>query len=784
LRFGQIGQDYTRDSRHNCRAKIISASMNKPFSAVLSVRTTIAVVLLVSLGSVLPLRATAQTFNDVAADYWAYSFIETLVGNGVTAGCGNDIYCPEDVVTRAQMAVFLERGMNGSSFSPPAATGNVFLDVGPSDFAASFIEQLALDGITAGCGNNNYCPNTTVTRDQMAVFLLRSKYGAFHSPPAATGVFSDVPTNHWSAAWIEQLAAEGITAGCGNGNYCPDNPVTRAQMAVFLVRTFGLIAPPQDSDNDNVADSVDNCINVPNGPNEPDPDGNQADLDGDGQGNSCDSDMDGDSLLNDNEALIGTDPRNFDTDGDGATDSIDACPLDPNETRDTDNDGICDRSEFGVSIDEIKVSPYALWDDEVGVNEVTVTTYAASGNDFTLKACYVDDLPGSLGGYFEEAMYNDGTHGDAVEDDDYWSLTFVPQNSKPTSLRLFNGKVDNIYLSICVYDANGDQIGTDNPIDLHAEIGIVSHSETASAVQVAENMVATDAMVNIVSSDPVEQFGQHVQNVAKLFFETYPNDQFDFLVIFDTKSSGDAVPRSRAVSNSTVGLGAIPLFDNTSEFGATDVLKTVVHQNNRVVGSVINHELGHHWGVFYRDDQLYLESVLEPAHWGISTHIGVMGPGPFLKDDGNGGFLVTYANNNSGTPFSNNFSLLELYMMGLATRNEVMPLRFMADASYPDLDTIVPESSTILVSIDDIIAAYGERIPRAADSQKSFTAAFIVVSESFISEVEYTLTSVVARHFGSTAEVVFHDNQDSPSFSAATEFRATLETALPAVGQQ
>jgi len=49
-----------------------------------------------------------------------------------------------------------------------------------------------------------------------------------------------VPLNYWAVHWIEQLAAENITAGCGNGNYCPDATVTRDQMAVFLVRTFGL----------------------------------------------------------------------------------------------------------------------------------------------------------------------------------------------------------------------------------------------------------------------------------------------------------------------------------------------------------------------------------------------------------------------------------------------------------------------------------------------------------------------------------------------------------------
>jgi len=163
-----------------------------------------------------------------------------LAISGITAGCGNINYCPLSPVSRTQMAVFLERGMHGSNYSPPAASGNVFLDVGAGDFAAAFIEQLFQDGITAGCGNNNYCPNATVTRDQMAVFLLRAKYGSSYTPPPATGVFGDVDLSHWALHFIEQLAAEGITAGCGNGNYCPEAPVNRDQMAVFLVRTFGL----------------------------------------------------------------------------------------------------------------------------------------------------------------------------------------------------------------------------------------------------------------------------------------------------------------------------------------------------------------------------------------------------------------------------------------------------------------------------------------------------------------------------------------------------------------
>lgn len=189
-------------------------------------------------------NAHAQTFADVPANHWAFSFIETLAETGITGGCGGGNYCPGNAVTRAQMAVFLERGLRGGNFVPRGADGDRFLDVSSSSFAADFVEQLSRDGITSGCGSQNYCPDASITRAQMAVFLLRAKHGRTYAPPPAAGVFADVPTGYWAANWIEQLAAEGITAGCGGGNYCPDASVTRDQMAVFLVRTFGLMSLP------------------------------------------------------------------------------------------------------------------------------------------------------------------------------------------------------------------------------------------------------------------------------------------------------------------------------------------------------------------------------------------------------------------------------------------------------------------------------------------------------------------------------------------------------------
>lgn len=182
-----------------------------------------------------------ESFADVPSSGGGfYRFIETIFHNGITAGCGGNNFCPDGNVTRAQMAVFLLKAKYGASYAPPAATGTVFGDVSTSTFAAGWIEQLAAEGVTAGCGGGNYCPDNPVNREQMAVFLLKTREGSAYAPPAATGVFGDVPASNPFAPWIEQIFAEGITAGCGGGNYCPSQNTTRGQMSVFLTKAMSL----------------------------------------------------------------------------------------------------------------------------------------------------------------------------------------------------------------------------------------------------------------------------------------------------------------------------------------------------------------------------------------------------------------------------------------------------------------------------------------------------------------------------------------------------------------
>lgn len=203
-----------------------------------------------SLNATMPVvanfRDTVVEFWDVNSEHWAFDSIRRIADAGITGGCAVNppLYCPGAQVTRDQMAVFLLRGMHGAAYEPPLVVTSRFADVPVDHWAKAWIEQFADEGFTTGCATNplRFCPAAPISREQMAVFLLRARYGSDFVPPPATGVFADVPAGYWAAPWIEKLAADGITGGCSATPkaYCPRNTVTREQMAVFLARTFEL----------------------------------------------------------------------------------------------------------------------------------------------------------------------------------------------------------------------------------------------------------------------------------------------------------------------------------------------------------------------------------------------------------------------------------------------------------------------------------------------------------------------------------------------------------------
>ena len=181
-----------------------------------------------------------DSFDDVPRTNGFYRFVETIIHRGVTAGCGPSTFCPTQPTSRAQMAVFVLAAKEGPASVPPACGSPMFADVPATSPFCPWIEELARRGVVAGCGGGNFCPDDAVTREQVAVFVLRTQDPQLTPSACGTPVFNDVPASSPFCPWIEELARRNVVSGCGGGNYCPAAPVTREQMAVFIAGGFGL----------------------------------------------------------------------------------------------------------------------------------------------------------------------------------------------------------------------------------------------------------------------------------------------------------------------------------------------------------------------------------------------------------------------------------------------------------------------------------------------------------------------------------------------------------------
>jgi len=188
-----------------------------------------------------------QRFTDVPPTHPYFAYIDKIAQLGITVGCTPTTYCPNDSVSRDQMAVFIERvfGM----MNPPMPPSQRFNDVPTNYWAYQHIGDFAGRGITVGCTPSTYCPGDVVLRDQMAVFMERAA-GRPNPPNPTSQSFVDVPTNQWAYAFVESFIQHGQSGGimsviqrdCNPDglHFCPSKPMTRGEMAAWLVIAFGL----------------------------------------------------------------------------------------------------------------------------------------------------------------------------------------------------------------------------------------------------------------------------------------------------------------------------------------------------------------------------------------------------------------------------------------------------------------------------------------------------------------------------------------------------------------
>jgi hypothetical protein len=214
-----------------------------------------------------------DSFTDVPRSQLFYRRIETLVHTGMTSGCGGTQYCPGDPVNRAQMAIFIGKGIAGGGPNIPVSgsfQGNpyncvnggtsLFTDTTPTDIFCKHVHYMAVQNVTLGCGGGQYCPNGSITRSEMAVFVARAIVapGGGAAVPetytdpvtnlsysCAAGTpnlhFTDIGVGDSFCKHVHFLWAQNIVSGCSATQYCPTLGVTRDQMARFLGNAFNLV---------------------------------------------------------------------------------------------------------------------------------------------------------------------------------------------------------------------------------------------------------------------------------------------------------------------------------------------------------------------------------------------------------------------------------------------------------------------------------------------------------------------------------------------------------------
>jgi hypothetical protein len=212
-----------------------------------------------------------ESFTDVPKTHVFYPYVERLLHNGVTMGCAPGTYCPEDPVSRLQMAIFLARAQAGGDGNVPSSgtaqgspydcrSGGVslFSDIAADNPFCRHVHAIYATGVTTGCEPGKYCPDPNVTRAQIAMFIARAVAGSdaavpqTYGPDPVTGRsyscnagtpnlhFTDVTTSDLYCRHTHYLWAKDVISGFPDNTYQPALSVTRGAMAKFLSNGFNL----------------------------------------------------------------------------------------------------------------------------------------------------------------------------------------------------------------------------------------------------------------------------------------------------------------------------------------------------------------------------------------------------------------------------------------------------------------------------------------------------------------------------------------------------------------
>jgi hypothetical protein len=180
--------------------------------------------------------AGPQVFDDVPPSDPSFFLIADMAAAGITHGCTPSRFCVSDLVQRDQVAAFIIRALYGESFS--YTTTPYFTDVPAGDPFFPYVQKMTDLGITHGCTPTKYCRADSVSRGELAVFLVRMDQLRGATLPAVpdTTYFTDVPPSHSFYSFVQIIRELAVMPGCTVDSFCPDQAMTRGQVASGLMR--------------------------------------------------------------------------------------------------------------------------------------------------------------------------------------------------------------------------------------------------------------------------------------------------------------------------------------------------------------------------------------------------------------------------------------------------------------------------------------------------------------------------------------------------------------------
>ncbi len=530
------------------------------------------------------------------------------------------------------------------------------------------------------------------------------------------------------------------------------------------------------------------------------------------------ADADGDGLSNGDELRLFLDPEGWDSDDDGFTDMAEV--VDAASPVDADGDGVIDALECDLTDNDRDgtydtTDPAAGWQVAAGrfyprviANdgsestrvEVRLTGAGITSAALSTPANFFDDdvLPNELVvdgaplGDGQLQLFDDGSHGDRFAGDDVWSRDGITTSMAIRTATGGRGWVT--FLQVVVTDGSGTEerllgIGDGFKVQrsLGFYLGVVNAADVVQPQSVGATLQKSPHLLNIIDPETAVTFRRTlvddvnvvsnddaVPSLYKRVLDEIPGD-VDFVVLFaDHDARGTHAGLHLRASLDASGIGLVP-YEPGPGWGSEGGFKSGLLLDYGLYAP-LNHEIMHYWGV---DLSPALGFSWGGGHWGVASTFGVLGgfdPGAFV-DLGDGTYTIDFFSTDGNDWKTTAFSPIELYLAGLAAPAEVQPIVTMQDAVRvgETATAVIVEGTPQTVTIDDIIAEHGARVPSSVDSQKAFTMAFAVYSEQTLTASEMTWLDLFADFFGRESV------PGSMSFAAASGGRATMTTALPAL---